>query len=229
MAIVVAKNMICKKEIENQFHFPGFISSTFLDLNKKNQNFLNNDNLIPFRIYIAGGAHYSKGFDVLLDALNFLPHIRIEVHLYSNTILDKKNLIKIENLENNKKIFVHEFVDQETLAKLFIEKANVLINTTRNMKMPKYTAGFPFKMLEYASTGIPIISSEIGKLEDKFDENICFYDKDCPINLSKSIEEVFNNYDSYQRKANKLRSYVNKSYTIEEISKRIDSFLKNAN
>ena len=87
-------------------------------------------------------------------------------------------------------------------------------------------AGFPFKMMEYASTGRPIVSSEIGKLDEDYNCHITYYDGENPEVIAATIEDVIAHYDEKVLSALVLPKRVLNEYTIEGTGKKLDAFFK---
>ena len=111
-------------------------------------------------------------------------------------------------------------------AKTLDKDADILINTTRSMGVGAQAAGFPFKMMEYASTGRPIVSSEIGKLDEEYNHHITYYDSEQPEAIAAAVEDVIAHYDEKVQLALKLQKMVLNEYTIEGTGKKLDKFLK---
>ena len=81
-------------------------------------------------------------------------------------------------------------------------------------------------MMEYASTGRPIVSSDIGKLDEDYNSYITYYDGESPETIAAAIEEVIANYDSKVQSALQLQKRVLAEYTIEGTGKKLDTFFK---
>lgn len=87
-------------------------------------------------------------------------------------------------------------------------------------------AGFPFKMMEYASAGRPIVSSEIGKLDDEYNCHITYYDSEQPEAVAAAVEDVIAHYDERVALALDLQKKVLSEYGIEGTGKKLNMFLK---
>lgn len=85
-------------------------------------------------------------------------------------------------------------------------------------------AGFPFKMMEYASTGRPIVSSEIGKLDEDYNAHITYYDNEDSKAIANTIEDVITHYNEKVKSALELQKRVLAEYTIEGTGKKLGIF-----
>ena len=80
-------------------------------------------------------------------------------------------------------------------------------------------------MMEYASTGRPIVSSEIGRLNDEFNSHITYFDEETPESVAAAIEITIADYDNKAKSALALRKLVLKDYSIQGLSKKIGHFI----
>lgn len=177
----------------------------------------------PVRIILAGGIHYSKGGDLLVKAMTYIKTPCV-VSVYGNCDLNDTMKDLILHVPTYHKFEFNGYKKHDELIMTLDNDADILINTTRSMHVGAQAAGFPFKMMEYASTGRPIVSSEIGKLDEDFNSHITYYDGEEPQAIASAIEEVISNYDKKVKLALKLQKSVLADYTIEGIGKKIDKF-----
>ena len=132
----------------------------------------------------------------------------------------------ISDLPARHRFVFNGYMPHRDLIKTLDKDADILINTTRSMGVGPQAAGFPFKMMEYASTGRPIVSSEIGKLDEDYNRHITYYDGEDPKAIAAAIEHVIDNYDEKVSLALALQKRVLQEYTIEGTGRRLDGFLK---
>lgn len=177
----------------------------------------------PVHIILTGGIHYSKGGDLLVKAMT---HIKTPcvVSVYGNCNLDDNLKKLIAEVPEKHQFHFNGYMEHAELIKTLDRDADILINTTRSMGVGAQAAGFPFKMMEYASTGRPIVSSEIGKLEDEYNRHITYYDGESPEAIAATIEEVIAHYDDKVQLALDLQKKVLGEYTIEGTGRKLNTF-----
>ena len=135
----------------------------------------------------------------------------------------KRLIIEIPTIH---KFEFNGYMEHSELIRTLDRDADILINTTRSMGVGAQAAGFPFKMMEYASTGRPIVSSEIGKLDEDYNNHITYYNAEDPQVIAKAIEDVIAQYDEKVVLALELQKRVLSEYTIDGTSKKLDKFFK---
>lgn len=179
----------------------------------------------PVTIILTGGIHYSKGGDLLVGAMKYIKTpCKVKVYGNCNLTEDLKRLIA--EVPAIHKFEFNGFMEHAELIRTLNRDADILINTTRSMGVGAQAAGFPFKMMEYASTGRPIVSSEIGKLDEDYNSHITYYDGENPEVIAATIEDVIAHYDEKVLLALELQKRVLNEYTIEGTGKKLDAFFK---
>lgn len=179
----------------------------------------------PVHIILTGGIHYSKGGDLLVKAMSYIKTPCV-VSVYGNCDLNDTMKDLMTKVPPHNQFEFNGYMKHEELIKILDRDADILINTTRSMHVGAQAAGFPFKMMEYASTGRPIVSSDIGKLDEDYNSYITYYDGESPETIAAAIEEVIANYDSKVQSALQLQKRVLAEYTIEGTGKKLDTFFK---
>lgn len=179
---------------------------------------------MPVHIILTGGIHYSKGGDLLVKAMTYIQTPCI-VSVYGNCNLDNSLKELIKHVPERHEFRFNGYMEHAELIKTLDKEADILINTTRSMGVGAQAAGFPFKMMEYASTGRPIVSSEIGKLDEDYNRHITYYDGENPENIAAAIEDVIAHYDERVQLALDLQKKVLNEYTIEGTGKKLNAFL----
>ena len=202
---------------------PGVVNEDVIDNVSTRVNSL--DKNTPVHIILTGGIHYSKGGDLLVKAMT---HIKTPciVSVYGNCNLDENLKKLIAEVPEKHQFHFNGYMEHAELIKTLDRDADILINTTRSMGVGAQAAGFPFKMMEYASTGRPIVSSEIGKLNDEYNRHITYYDGESPEAIALTIEDVIAHYNDKVQLALDLQKIVLNEYTIEGTGKKLDHFLK---
>ncbi|MDD2199875.1 MAG: glycosyltransferase family 4 protein [Bacteroidales bacterium] len=223
-AIIVGKNMLAHYSNLKKVLIPGVVSNVVLE----NINFQPKKRILPdkIKLVLAGGTHYSKGADLLMQALNYINY-PCELIFYGAGSIDNGLKNYMSELPKQHKVKHLGLKPHDEMIRIMSNNADILMNTTKSMGVPPQTAGFPFKMLEYAATGRPIVSSQIGKLNDDFNKYIVYYESESPKAIADAINYTINNYESCIQNASRLQDYVLKNYKIENISKKLNEFINN--
>lgn len=175
-------------------------------------------------IILTGGIHYSKGGDLLVKALTYIKTPCI-VSVYGNCNMDDSLKALVKLVPEHHEFHFNGYMEHAELIKTLDRDADILINTTRSMGVGAQAAGFPFKMMEYASTGRPVVSSEIGKLDEEYNRHITYYDSERPEAIAAAVEDVIAHYDERVVLALDLQKKVLSEYTIEGTGKKLSTFL----
>lgn len=202
---------------------PGIINEEVINNVSSRVNTISKDK--PVHIILTGGIHYSKGGDLLVKAMTYIQSPCI-VSVYGNCNLDDNLKKLIAEVPERHEFRFNGYMEHAELIKTLDRDADILINTTRSMGVGAQAAGFPFKMMEYASTGRPIVSSEIGKLDEEYNRHITYYDSENPEAIAAAVEEVIAQYDEKVQLALELQKKVLSEYTIEGTGKKLNSFFK---
>jgi len=210
-------------EISHRVLIPGIINEDVITNVTSRINKLQPNK--PVTIILTGGIHYSKGGDLLVRSMRFIRTPCI-VKVFGNCNLDDNLRRLATEIPNIHKFEFKGFMEHAELIKTLDRDADILINTTRSMGVGAQAAGFPFKMMEYASVGRPIVSSEIGKLDQNYNSCITYYEGEDPEMIAAAIEEVIVNYDEKVRLALSLQKRVLNEYTVDNIGKKLDVFFK---
>lgn len=221
--VMAVCNGLMLPEIPYRVLTPGIINEDVITnvTNRINKLQLNK----PVTIILTGGIHYSKGGDLLVKSMRFIKTPCI-VKVFGNCNLDDNLKRLTAEIPNIHKFEFKGFMEHAELIRTLDREADILINTTRSMGVGAQAAGFPFKMMEYASIGRPIVSSEIGKLDQDYNSCITYYDGEDPAMIAIAIEDVIANYEEKVGLALKLQKRVLNEYTIDGIGKKIDVFFK---
>lgn len=220
--MAVCNGLQLKDTLNHSVLTPGVVNEDVITNVTSKINTIKSKDLV--HIILTGGIHYSKGGDLLVKAMT---HIKTpcQVSVYGNCNLDANLQKLINDIPARHQFRFNGYMEHSELIKTLDRDADILINTTRSMGVGAQAAGFPFKMMEYASTGRPIVSSEIGKLDEEYNRHITYYDKECPEAVAAAIEEVIAHYDEKVQLALELQKLVLSEYTIHGIGKKLDNFL----
>lgn len=220
--MAVCLGLQLKDELKFSVLTPGIVNEEVIENVSNRVNTISKEK--PVQIILTGGIHYSKGGDLLVKAMT---HIQTPcvVTVYGNCNLDDNLKELIENVPLRHQFHFKGYMEHAELIKILDREADILINTTRSMGVGAQAAGFPFKIMEYASTGRPIVSSEIGKLDEEFNRHITYYDSEQPKAIAAAVEEVIAEYDEKVLLALELQKRVLDEYTIEGTGKKLNIFL----
>lgn len=221
--VMAVCNGLMLPEVPNRVLTPGIVNEEVINNVSTRVNKLEAGK--PVTIILTGGIHYSKGGDLLLGAMKYIQTPCV-VKVYGNCNLDEQLKSLIAEVPVIHKFEFNGYMEHADLIRTLDRDADILINTTRSMGVGAQAAGFPFKMMEYASTGRPVVSSEIGKLDEDYNLHITYYDGEDPKVIAVTIEKVIANYDEKVQLALELQKRVLSEYTIEGTSKKLDSFFK---
>ncbi len=220
--MAVCLGLQLKDKLKYSVLTPGIVNEEVINNVSSRENKLEEGK--PVHIILTGGIHYSKGGDLLVKAMSYIQTPCI-VSVYGNCNLDDNLKKLIVEVPAKHEFHFNGYMEHAELIKTLDRDADILINTTRSMGVGAQAAGFPFKMMEYASTGRPIVSSEIGKLDEDFNNHITYYDGEKPESIAAAIEDVIAHYDERVALALDLQKKVLSEYTIEGTGKKIDIFL----
>lgn len=225
-SIIVGKNMLKDNTSLIKVHIPGAINEDVLD--NISFDFKKWNGSFPVKISLAGGIHYSKGADLIIKALDYID-FPVELNFYGSGAFDNYTSNLLQNCPKIHSVINNGYVAHKDLIKILSQDSHILINSTRNMGVEANSEGYPFKMLEYAATGRPIVSSTIGRLDDDFNKCISFYDTEDPQDVAEAIKKVVRNYNTYSEYAFNLQKRVVEEYSVVGISKKIEQFIYQIN
>lgn len=219
--IMAVCNGLMLPEVPHRVLTPGIINEEVSDNITTRVNKLEAGK--PVTIILTGGVHYSKGGDLLVGAMKYIKTPCV-VKVYGNCNLTEDLKRLVAEVPAIHKFEFNGYMEHAELIKTLDHDADILINTTRSMGVGAQAAGFPFKMMEYASTGRPIVSSEIGKLDEDYNSHITYYEGENPEVIAATIEEVIAHYDEKVQYALTLQKRVLNEYTITGLGKKLNTF-----
>lgn len=220
--MAVCLGLQLKDKLKYSVLTPGIVNEEVINNVSSRVNTLEDGKKV--HIILTGGIHYSKGGDLLVKAMTYIKTPCI-ISVYGNCNMDDTLKALVKQVPDRHEFHFNGYMEHAELIKTLDKDADILINTTRSMGVGAQAAGFPFKMMEYASTGRPIVSSEIGKLDEEYNRHITYYDSEQPEAIAAAVEDVIAHYDERVQLALDLQKKVLNEYTIEGTGKKLNIFL----
>jgi len=158
-------------------------------------NKIKNTNKGSFNILYTGGLSINYGIDLLLNTFRLAN--RPEWRLFITGWGDSVNKVRDFSVNNPQVQFLGT-VDNKKLAELY-QLADVLIN-------PKLTStsgawlSFPSKIVEYLSTGKPVVSTNLPVFDADFRQHLIIAQSDTPEELIRCLEDV-SSWNDQQRES----------------------------
>ncbi|RXK48271.1 glycosyltransferase family 4 protein [Aquirufa rosea] len=188
--ICLSEAFVLKFKLKNALILPGIVNSEigFFEklIHKKENNY--------FKIVFAGGLNKNNGVDILLKAISAINLDNLRFH-----ILGKGELINdvILASKNDNRIIYEGVKHSNNLLETLIS-SDLLINP-RPIKLDSSRYSFPSKLLEYMSTGVPILTTKLESIPPYFYDCLYFTRDDSAAALSTGIINFYN-LPEYKRK-----------------------------
>jgi glycosyltransferase involved in cell wall biosynthesis len=160
-------------------------------------------------IVYAGGLFEGYGVNLLLEAFTLANRPNWRLLIAGAGELEHNVSILAEI---NPNIQFMGFLDSKGMVDIY-KQADVLINP-RLTSIPSAKLAFPSKIVEYLSTGKPVISSNLPIFEENFKEHLILTKSDTAEELIRCIDEVF----SWSEEKRKQWRNVNLKFVAEELS-----------
>lgn len=223
-AFAVCKGMLVNGEVKHKLLTPGVINDEVIGSVTGEPHYLRKGEQV--RLLTIGGGHYCKGPDLLVKALTYVKNpckliFYTDPHYFYSVASDA-----LKDVPERHTVELRDLIPHDTLMNILNEEADVLLNATRSFGIAPQAAGFPSKMLEYAAMGRPIVSSEIGMLDDEFNKHITYYEKEDIKDIARCIDEVIENYENKDKAALELQKLAIKRYSINGTAESMKVFFK---
>lgn len=191
------------------------IATEFSNIKDENQN-------KKRAIMYAGGLSADNGIDNLLNAFIEIDDKSCELWIYGDGEC-KENIIKYSLKDNRIKYFglVSNDVIQE------MESRALLLVNTRITKEKLFLYSFPSKVLEYMSSGTPVITTKLPGIPKEYYRYVYCFEDDTKEGLLKTLKQLLiTNEDILRKKGYDAKVFVqnNKSHKIQ--GKRIIELLE---
>ncbi len=179
-----------------------------------------------FNLVFIGNLENNKGITTIIKAFNLLKNKNIMLH-----IAGKGNLkdFVLENSKKNKNIIYHGYISEEDKKKL-LSYADIFLYPSEDIILPfkikRWEEQGAISAVEAMASGVPVIGSDSGNLQEILGENLTIKQKDY-IDLAKKIEFLINNYDLRKKLHDYNIKRVDKSFNINGNITRFHQFLNN--
>lgn len=170
-----------KAEVVIRKGIPNFFMLIGLNLNKASlkDNLFNTNNLV-----FIGNLQSGRGFDIILEVFPRLnkkiPDIKL--HIIGTGTYKDELIKKIQELNLNNYIILHDFIDSEQLLDKIFSKSviGLALYAPKQSDFLKY--GNAGKIMEYLSYGLPVIATKTSPIAERIEE----YGAGAVINYSSS-------------------------------------------
>lgn len=120
--------------------------------------------------------------------------------------------IKFKGVRDRDEILKHEVI------------ANLLVNPRPTNEKFSYLS-FPSKILEYMSSGTPVLTSHLGSIPSEYDKHLFYLNNVTDDSITDSIVALSNNHD-LEEFGMKARDFVMREKNIHQQVKRVIDFVK---
>lgn len=154
-------------------------------------------------ILYAGSLTRRFGIDVLMEAFEQIPNENYELWICGGG--DYQDKVKeISQHDNRVKFF--GFVPKDKVLQL-LSQTTILVNPRQNIgEYTKYS--FPSKMMEYLSSGVPVVAYKLDGIPDEYDKYFNYVKDNTPQALAQKMVEVCEDasgcYDAIARQASEF-------------------------
>lgn len=173
-----------------------------------------------FKLLYAGSLEKYNCIDVIIESMNVLSKYDVELVIYGDGSLRKYCELASEKSERIKYLHV---VDKATIDAA-IRDADLLLNIRDvNSIVCKYA--FPSKLIEYMSSGVPVLSTRV--ISDlNFDDAVYVVDDFSPTGIASLIKKILENPDDQIKRSFYAKKYVAEFFSWNNISMEIYDFIK---
>lgn len=188
-------------------------------------NYLKFEKMVKTKKYFlyCGNMGYYEVIEFVINAFNKLENNEVNLFLILHGDQDKINYLK-NKMENNKRINILMNVSQKDLFRIFTDSLALLI-PLRPSKQD--TARFPQKIAEYLASGSPVITNNIGEIQNYFIDriNAVFAENYTVEAYYKAMLFVINNPELCRRIGINGRELGLKNFHYNSISSQLSNFL----
>jgi len=221
---IVVADAIAKDFLNGKPHLrlEGGVRKEVLERIDRNPPALVEDSGKQFVIVAAGHLSETNGLPVLLDAFSLLPGDRFRLRIAGSGPLEAQVRAAVAS---DHRIEFLGLLSFERVLDLYAS-ASVLVNMrmtkTRNTKY-----FFPSKMMEYLASGVPVISTSTGHVEEEFGSFTYLLKEETPKALSDLIRYVADLDPEARRDTGaRARAYMAAHKTWEAQTQRLAAFIR---
>ena len=172
-------------------------------------------------ILYSGSLNIQYGIKEMVDAMSFIPNKNIRLYICGGGAEEK--YIKEKMINDPRIVYLGLLSNEE--CKIIQSKASLLINP-RNSKEEYTSFSFPSKILEYMSSGTPVLMTKLPGIPDDYYDYAYIIDDESPEGIANAIVKTL----SLPAKERDLKAKSAKSFVLKEKSsfaqtKRIIDFL----
>lgn len=194
---------------------PGFIPQQFGGITR-------NPGSGEVRFLYSGSLNATRGVDLLLEALEYLPEHGWQLNITGEGEMDGPVARCAQNPRWSGKVNYHRSLPPEAYERV-IEAAHVGLNCQRASD-PISGVTFPSKVFTYLSAGLLVLSSKAGCVEQICGDACFYYDGESPQALAAAMKAVIGDFPGIQQRLNPAS--VHERYSVEATEARLRRLLQ---
>lgn len=135
-----------------------------------------------FNIMYAGALFEKYGIKMLIDAFMLINNTNCRLWLFGGG--DMVEYIKLCAVKDDRIIFYGNCTNEEVMA--FERKATLLVNPRfSNNEFTRYS--FPSKLMEYMSSGTPVLTTRLSGIPDDYHDKMLYLDDETVLGIKEKI------------------------------------------
>ena len=172
----------------------GFMDTSLVDsVNVKEQH--------PNRVIYAGGLMYRYGIKELVDGFIKANIPEAELYIYGKGEAEEYIMGK-----EDKRVYYGGCLSRtEVIAQ---EKSSFILTNPRPTNDEYSKCSFPSKLMEYMSTGTPVLTSKLGCIGKEYYDKLNFFDEISADGVAKALWECFDNRQMILQRAKEAADYI---------------------
>lgn len=218
--ICLSELFVSKYNLSPSLVIPGILNSEFSSYG--NIDIINtfSDNKKE-TIVFAGGINKQNGIDILLASIKLIPSLDIDFIILGNGDLVQK---VIEEASNDPRIKFYGVKHGKELYQ-YLLTASLLINP-RPVHEEYSRTSFPSKLIEYMSTGVPILTTKLESIPNEIKDCFFYIERPDAQSIASSIYHIISlNKEDRINVGMKAKNAVREFYSEEKIGDRIHDLI----